>query len=386
MPEPFQGAIQPSRPGQSSQQPEDWLAWLTLHRAPGIGARTISRLLERFSGPKHFLEAGAAQWRSLGLREESLKWLTNPDRARLDEDLRWLLQPGNHLICLGSPDYPKLLTQIADPPPLLFVCGSLEALHLPQLAIVGSRNATPGGDKNAKLFARFLARHGLAITSGLASGIDAAAHQGALEAEGRTLAVMGTGADRIYPARHRDLAHAIVNQGGCLLSEFPLGTAPLTGNFPRRNRIISGLSLGVLVVEAALRSGSLISAQQALEQGREVFAIPGSIHNSLARGCHALIKNGAKLVETAQDIIEELAPLLGSIAPALPPLRPETEAEGVTSEDELLLAAMGFEPIGLDELVLETGLDAKTLSTQLVLLELAGHVSSSVGGLFHRLK
>jgi DNA processing protein len=360
---------------------------LTLHRAPGIGARILQRLLDRFGNPRQILDAGPGQLRTLGLRQESLNWLANPDRARLDEDLKWLEQPDNHLVCLYSADYPKLLTQISDPPPLLFVCGNLELLHLPQLAIVGSRNSTPGGNKNAKLFARFLATHGLAITSGLAAGIDAAAHRGALEAEGKTIAVMGTGTDRIYPAQHRDLAHAIVNAGGCLLSEFPLGSAPLAGNFPRRNRIISGLSLGVLVVEAALRSGSLISAQQALEQGREVFAIPGSIHNSLARGCHSLIKNGAKLVETAQDIIEELAPLLGSIAPAPSATQPgPAEAETLTEEDAALLQAMGFEPISIDELAMLTGQSVQRISSQLLLLELAGHVSSSVGGTFHRLK
>lgn len=375
-----------ARQEESSCHPQNWLAWLTLHRAPGIGTRTLHRLLDRFGSPGHILDAGPGQWRALGLRQDSINWLTNPDRARLEEDLRWLEQPDNHLVCLQSPDYPPLLTQIADPPPLLFVCGNPELLHLPQLAIVGSRNPTPGGDQNAKLFARFLARHGLAITSGLAAGIDASAHRGALEAEGRTLAVMGTGADRIYPAQHRDLAHAIVNQGGCLLSEFPLGTAPVAGNFPRRNRIISGLSLGVLVVEAALRSGSLISAQQALEQGREVFAIPGSIHNSLARGCHSLIKNGAKLVETAQDIIEELAPLLGSIAPIVSPQADNQAPESLAPEDAKLLEAMGFEPMGIDELALHTGRSAQQLSSQLLLLELAGHVSSSAGGLFHRLK
>lgn len=376
--------------GQARQEgathPQDWLAWLTLHRTPGIGVRIFQRLLARFGSPGQVLDVGPGQWRAFGLRQASIDWLLAPDRARLDEDLKWLAEPDNHLVCFDSPDYPPLLTQIADPPPLLFVCGNSELLHLPQLAIVGSRNPTPGGDQNAKLFARFLARHGLAITSGLATGIDAAAHRGALEVEGKTLAVMGTGADRIYPAQHRDLAHAIVNEGGCLLSEFPLGSAPLGGNFPRRNRIISGLSLGVLVVEAALRSGSLISAQQALEQGREVFAIPGSIHNSLARGCHSLIKNGAKLVETAQDIIEELAPLLGSIAPVIPmPTEPQTVAP-LAPEDERLLKAMGFEPVGIDELALHTGRSAQQLSSQLLLLELAGHVSSSAGGLFHRLK
>lgn len=374
-----------------SEQP-DWLAWLTLHRAPGIGARILQRLLDAFGSPEHILALGSGPLRAFGLKQTTLDWLSNPDQARLDEDLNWLAQDGNYLICLGSPDYPKLLALAPDPPPLLFACGNLELLHLPQLAIVGSRSPTPGGEKNAKLFARFLARHGLTITSGLAAGIDAAAHRGALEAQGRTLAVMGTGADRIYPAQQRDLAHAIVNEGGCLLSELPLGTAPLAGNFPRRNRIISGLSLGVLVVEAALRSGSLITAQQALEQGREVFAIPGSIHNSLARGCHALIKNGAKLVETAQDIIEELAPLLGSLAPAPVQQGPEAaEAEGHASErltkaQQGLLDAMGFEPISIDELALSSGIGAQGISSQLLLLELAGHVSSSAGGRYHRLK
>jgi DNA processing protein len=353
--------------------------------------RILQRLLNTFGSPEQILALGSGPLRAFGLKQATLDWLANPDRARLDQDLAWLAQDGNYLICLGSPDYPKLLALVPDPPPLLFACGNLELLYLPQLAMVGSRNPTPGGEKNAKLFARFLARHGLTITSGLAVGIDAAAHRGALEAEGRTLAVMGTGVDRIYPAQHRDLAHAIVNEGGCLLSELPLGSAPLAGNFPRRNRIISGLSLGVLVVEAALRSGSLITAHQALEQGREVFAIPGSIHNSLARGCHALIKNGAKLVETAQDIMEELAPLLGILAPvaeaeAAAAQWPESEAQCLDQAQQSLLDAMGFEPVSIDELAISSERDAQVISSQLLLLELSGHVSSSAGGLYHRLK
>jgi DNA processing protein len=250
--------------------------------------------------------------------------------------------------------------------------------------MVGSRNPTTGGERTARDFARHLAGCGLAITSGLAVGVDAAAHQGALEAGGITLAVTGTGLDRVYPARHRELAHRIAERGA-LVSEFPPGTPPLAGNFPRRNRIISGLSVGTLVVEAALKSGSLITARLAVEQGREVFAIPGSIHNPLARGCHALIRQGAKLVETADDIAEELAALLGGLS-----LEPVVDAghadEGCHSledpEYQRLLQAMGHDPVSVDQLVARTGFTAETVSSMLLLLELQGHVSSSPGGFF----
>ena len=298
--------------------------------------------------------------------------------------MAWLQQPGCHLLTLADPAYPLLLKQIPDPPPLLYVQGDPARLSQPQLAIVGSRNPTPSGIANAREFAACLARAGLTITSGLAVGIDGAAHQGALE-HGQTLAIAGTGLDRVYPARHKALAHRIL-AGGALVSEYPPGTQAKPENFPRRNRIISGLSVGTLVVEATPRSGSLITARLALEQGREVFAIPGSIHNPQARGCHALIREGAKLVESAKDIIEELGSLLASLTPAsdLPASLEQADAAGLEPEYQKLLESMGFDPISVDQLISRTGLTPESVSSMLLLLELDGHVSSAPGGYYSR--
>ncbi len=294
----------------TTQQPEPLRYWLALNRTPGVGTVTFHDLLERYGDPAGVFTSGTAH---PSLSPASSAWLKDPDWDLVDQDLRWLEGPDNHLLTLGHPDYPTLLAELPDAPPLLFVHGDPGVLSLPQLAIVGSRNPTPGGESTARDFARHLAAAGVTVTSGLALGVDGAAHEGALDAEGVTVAVMGTGLDRVYPARHRDLAHRIAVRGA-LVSEFAPGTPPKGDHFPRRNRIISGLSLGTLVVEAALRSGSLITARLASEQGREVFAIPGSIHNPLARGCHALIRQGAKLVETGQDILDELGPLAGLLA------------------------------------------------------------------------
>jgi DNA processing protein len=299
----------------------------------------------------------------------------------------WLSQPDHHLITPDDPRYPDRLRQIERTPPSLFVLGDPEVLALPQLAIVGSRNPTPAGVDNAQAFAASLARAGLVITSGLALGIDAAAHQGALAAGGLTLAVCGTGLDRVYPARHRELARTIAQQGA-LVSEFPPGMPALAGNFPRRNRLISGLSLGVLVVEAALQSGSLITARLAGTQGREIFAIPGSIHNPLARGCHRLLREGAKLVESAQDVLEEIGPVLGNPASALTPTGRTPPGDGAPepqdSEYRALLEAMSFEPVRVDQLVERTGLAAEVLASMLLILELRGEVALVPGGAYQR--
>ncbi len=328
--------------------------------------------------------ADRAELKQLGLPDATLDALHHPDWQAVEQDLAWLEQPDNHLLHWDDSRYPYLLRQIAAPPPLLFVHGDPHCLRASQLAVVGTRNPTPLGRETAHRFAAHLAEAGLIITSGLALGIDAAAHQGALAGSGRTLAVMGTSLDRVYPAKHRDLAHRIAERGA-LVSELPIGTPAIAENFPRRNRLISGLALGALVVEAALRSGSLITARQALEQGREVFAIPGSIHNPLSKGCHALIRQGAaKLVETADDILEEL----GALAETTESAAAVTPAAPDETEDEYrqLLTAIGDELVGIDLLVERCGLTANEVSSMLLILELKSYVAAVPGGLYCRLK
>ena len=292
----------------------------------------------------------------------------------------WLQQENHHLLRLGHDAYPELLAGIAGAPAQLYVAGNPELLHLPALAIVGSRNPTSGGARNAFEFARHLAATGFCIVSGLAQGIDAAAHRGALAAGAPTIAFLGHGIDRVYPACNRELAHEIAYHGA-LVSEFPLGTAPNRALFPQRNRLISGISLGTLVVEAARRSGSLITARLAAEQGREVFAIPGSIHNPLTRGCHQLIRQGAKLVEGADDIIAELAPLVSHLLEAMnaPEAHAEATVEGDT-EYVKLLDALGHDPVNIDELVERSGLTIDQVSSMLLILELEGKIEKLSGG------
>jgi len=353
--------------------------WLALLHAPGVGTVRFQRLLRQI-GSVESLFHGAV---SSELPEKLRRYLREPDWAAVERDLAWQTQADCRILTLADPTYPPLLRELDDAPPLLFLRGDSRQLDNPQLAVVGSRNPSAIGKEIAHDFSRTLATAGLVITSGLALGVDAAAHRGALDGGGQTIAVFGTGLDRVYPAAHRDLAHAIVEQGGLLVSEYPPGTAPLPGNFPRRNRIISGLSLGTLVVEAALRSGSLITARLAVEQGREVFAIPGSIHNPLARGCHQLIRQGAKLVETAQDVLEELAPQLQA-AIALP--GPTPAAGGASSTEALdeeyreLLGCLDEAPSSVDQLVARSGLTADAVSSMLLLLELQGYVVSTAGG------
>ncbi len=297
----------------------------------------------------------------------------------MDEN-EWLQQENRHLLTLGDDRYPDLLAAIAGPPERLFIIGNPEVLHLPALAIVGSRNPTKGGAQNAFEFARHLAGAGFCIVSGLAQGIDTAAHRGALAAGAPTIAFLGHGIDRVYPAVNRDLAHDIAGQGA-LVSEFPLGTAPNRALFPQRNRLISGVSLGTVVVEAARRSGSLITARLAAEQGREVFAIPGSIHNPLSRGCHQLIREGAKLVEAADDIVAELAPLVGHLlqasdkTAAAPGMNKDADDEYVK-----LLEALGHDPVSADELVGRSGLTINQVSSMLLILELEGKIEKLSGG------
>lgn len=355
--------------------------WLALHRAPGIGSASFCRLLKEYSSPAAVF---AASGKIAGLSDETQRYLRQPDWEAVEQDLRWLEQPGRYLLTLADRGYPALLREIPDPPPVLFVHGDSSLLSLPQLAIVGSRNPSPAGAEVAAQFANYLARSGLVISSGLALGIDAAAHQGALAAKAPTIAVAGTGLDRVYPARHRALAHAI-SEGGALVSEFPIGTPPLPQNFPRRNRLISGLSLGVLVIEAALQSGSLITARLGAEQGREVFAIPGSIYNPLARGCHRLIREGAKLVEAAQDILEELGSLIGATTELQSREEfKETNASTKDPEYQLLLDNLGYDPLPIDILVERCRLTAEEVSSMLLVLELQGLITALPGGRYFR--
>ncbi len=363
-----------------AQASGDLATWLRLTLIPGIGGEMQRKLLAAFGLPAAIFAAGRLATRSvIGDRADLL--FDTDNRDAIDQALAWAGQPGNHILTLADAGYPQQLLEIADPPTLLYVRGNPALLRRRGLAMVGARNATPLGMQTAEQFAKALAGRGLSIVSGLALGIDAAAHRGALAAGGDTVAVIGTGADRLYPARNKELALAIAERGA-IVSEFPLGTPAVAHNFPRRNRIIAGLSRGVLVVEAAPESGSLITARLAGEQGREVLAIPGSIHSPLARGCHKLIKQGAKLVETAQDVLEEL----GSFdAPAAPlPSAPET-IETPDAEDDPLLAAIGHDPCGLDDLVERTGLAADRLLPDLLMLELSGRIAALPGNQYQRL-
>lgn len=370
---------------QTQTDADDLPYWLALVRMPGIGPVTAQALLAQWNSPRLLFEAGGAALQNIGrLGEPARAFVRQPDWATVEHDLRWLAQPHCHALTLRDECYPPLLKQIPDPPVVLFVQGDPGRLSDPQLAIVGSRNPSGGGERTAAEFARHLANMGLTITSGLAVGVDAAAHRGALRGDGRTIAVTGTGLDLIYPARHRELAGEITTHGA-LVSEFPPGTPPRPENFPRRNRLISGLSLGTLVVEAAVQSGSLITARLAAEQGREVFAIPGSIHNPLARGCHALLRQGAKLVETAQDILEELGTLAAWEDTRVPPPASGPEANAVSREFVSLLGHIGFEPTAVDTLVERSGLTAEQVSSMLVVLELHGQIASAPGGLYTRI-
>lgn len=360
-------------------------AWLQLSLTPNIGAVTLRQLLQRFGLPQQILASSHSQLTqvlSSTTAEATLHPSPNITRA-IESTFDWLQAPNHFLLTLADANYPASLLEIADPPPLLYLKGNPDLLQHPAIGIVGSRNASTQGINNAHAFANALASAGLSVISGMALGIDSAAHQGALEAlvthphSGSTIAVIGTGMDLVYPARNRALAHQIVEQG-LLVSEFPLGTKALAHNFPRRNRIISGLSRGVLVVEAAAASGSLITARQAGEQGREVFAIPGSIHSPLAKGCHQLIKQGAKLVDSANDILEELHWGI----PADTPMSVSTEIPACTHP---LLEILGFDPCALDTLQARSHLSTAELQSQLLELELAGQLQRLPGGKFQRL-
>ena len=378
---------------------DELAAWLRLTLTPGVGNGAARRLLAAFGLPQNIFAQGESAWRSCVSAAQAQALAAVPERldALLAQTWQWLQdgarqEPAHGIVTLGDAAYPPALLATEDPPLLLYLLGAPRFVHAgaqpfaPQrcLAMVGARTPTAQGEEHARQFARALRAEGLCIVSGLALGIDAAAHDGALmdppdPALPSTIAVVGTGLDRVYPKANRALAHRIARDG-LLVSEYPLGTPPLAPNFPKRNRIIAGLSQGTLVVEAALASGSLITARLAAEQGREVFAIPGSVHAPQSRGCHALIRQGAKLVETAQDVLEELR-----LPTAAPVPAPAPAQEAAPQPHDAVLQALGFDPMGLDALGARTGMDAAALQVRLLELELEGRVARLPGGLFQRL-
>jgi len=374
---------------------EELGAWLRLSLTHGVGNETMRRLMAAFGLPEAVFTQSSSTLRQVVSAAQALALQQEPEawHTLLDDTWEWLQTPADPkvqraIVTLGDKDYPSALLEMPAPPMMLYALGQTDWLAKLEatscIAVVGSRNPTPQGEQNAKAFAQALSSAGLTVVSGMALGVDGAAHQGALAGAApealATIAVVGTGLDRVYPKHHLQLAHQIA-QRGLILSEYPLGTPPLNANFPKRNRIISGLSQATLVVEAALKSGSLITAKQSLEQGKEVLAIPGSIHSTQSKGCHALIKQGAKLVESAQDVLEELRvpdPFKSSQSDAT------EEQELVLTPEAHLLDCMGFDPVGLDALQARCGLDTASLQTQLLTLELAGRIGRLPGGLFQR--
>jgi DNA processing protein len=359
-------------------------SWLQLTLTPGIGAAAIRGMLRQFGLPQNVIERKPSELAAYVAPGELESMASAQVRDAVARALAWAATPGHFIVTLADAAYPRALLEIPDPPSLLYAAGRLELLQRPSLAIVGSRNATAQGESNAESFAKAFSDAGLTIVSGLAMGIDAAAHCGGLAGPGSTIAVLGTGIDVVYPRRNAQLTAQIAERG-LLVSEFPLGTAPAAHNFPKRNRLISGLARGCLVVEAASASGSLITARAAADQGREVFAIPGSIHSPLSRGCHALIKSGAKLVESAEDVLDELSGFRRSAYAS-------TTTHAVPGDGEQpaagsgLLAHMGHDPVDIDALCTRAGMTAKQVSSELLRLELDGRVAALPGGLYQRLE
>jgi len=346
-------------------------SWVTLSQISGLGNEGLRRLLQAFGSPDSVLAASASSL-SQHVKPTVARSITEGiDESVLEPVSVWLNDPSNHIITIADTEYPQHLLHTADPPLVLYVKGRLDLLNVRSLAVVGSRNATTQGIRNAEEFSKSASEAGLCIVSGMAHGIDASAHEGGLQGAGSSIAVVGTGLDKVYPAANRQLAHRLA-QCGTIISEFPLGTPPLAANFPRRNRIISGLSLGCLVVEASIQSGSLITARMALEQGREVFAIPGSIHSPQSKGCHALIKQGAKLVENARDVLEDLG-------------YPFPATTLGTSPEHPIFVHLGFDPLDVESLAQRSGLTIAELSAILLQLELDGLVSTLPGGLYQRI-
>ncbi len=368
------------------QRADEVFAWMALSRAPALDVRILCAAFERLGGISGFIESSDASRERAGIPAAACAHLKSSGASVSTAERAWIETPRHHLVAFTDPRYPRSLRCLEHRPIVLYIAGDPKVLNEPQLSIVGSRNPTPAGRDTAFDFAEALAARGLAITSGLAEGIDSAAHRGALAAQGITLAVLGNGIDGIYPRSNQRLSEEIGFRGA-LISEFPLGTPPRRENFPQRNRIIAGLSLGTLVVEAARRSGSLITARLAGEQNRELFAVPGSIHNPLSRGCHELIRQGAKLTETVADILSELnfSEFLddGRGAPGAPGLAGELAA-GMDKEHKILLDALGFDPADLDMLVVRTGFRAEAVSSMMLILELEGHVQAAPGGRYSR--
>jgi DNA processing protein len=369
---------------------EESRAWVTLTRAPELDVPTLRTALETLRHAQGIVEATDASRALAGIPVAAREFLSSTKAALNAAERAWLECPRHHIVPFTDSRYPALLRRAERHPPALYVIGNPDVLNDPQLAIVGSRNPTRQGLENALELSEYLAARGLGITSGLAFGIDSAAHRGALKAQGITLAVLGSGVDVIYPRSNRALAHEIQQQGA-LVSGFPLGSPPRREHFPQRNGIIAGLSLGTLVVEAARRSGSLITARLALDLGRELFAIPGSIHSPLSRGCHELIRQGAKLTETAHDILSELNFsaffALASGAQAAPAAQVGASVPGelpMDKEHKILLDALGFDPADLDILVVRTGFKPEAVSSMMLILELEGHVQAAPGGRYSR--
>ena len=352
--------------------------WLQLTLTPGLGGAALRAMLQRFGLPQTILQRKRAELAAFAAPDVIAALDSTQVANAVERSLEWASGAGRHIVTLADDSYPRLLLEISDPPPLLYMVGMLELLQQPALAMVGSRNASAQGERNAESFAQALSDAGFTIVSGLALGIDAAAHRGGLAGRGSTIAVLGTGIDIRYPRRNAPLADEI-GARGLLVSEFPLGTGPIASNFPRRNRLISGLAQGCLVIEAALASGSLITARAAADQGREVFALPGSIHSPLSKGCHALIKTGAKLVESAEDILAELGGFRASASASTTAAPGEQPAGG-------LLAHMGHDPVDVDSLCTRAGISAEQVSSELLRLELDGRITSLPGGLYQRLE
>jgi DNA processing protein len=355
-------------------------SWLALSMIDGLGDESIRKLLAAFDSPAKIFSASSKELEQVVKRKAARSLARGADAGKVASGLKWLDNPENSIITLADPDYPPLLLNIADPPPLLYFKGRRELLSLPMLAIVGSRNATPQGLADAEAFAEAASNAGLCVISGMALGVDSSAHHGGLRGMAASIGVVGTGLDIVYPGRNRNLAHLLAERGA-LISEFPLGTPAIGSNFPRRNRIISGMSRGCLVVEAALGSGSLITARHALEEGRDVFAVPGSIHSPLSKGCHALIKQGAKLVEAIEDILDEF----GYKFPVPGASMSDGSGEPVVQES-VLLKHLGHGISDIDTLCTGTGLTVETVSAMLLSLELDGVVASLPGGRYQRLR